>query len=340
MRRALTVLAGAIVIFTMANIAYSAVPARIKYSGILKKRGVGCTGEKVIQYKIYKELSGGEAVWVSSQQPVNIYDGNFACEIEIPGINWNEGPYYLEVTIGESVLSPREEITSTVYALYAGDIDDGKVTTAKIADGAVTSQKIATGTISGINIAENAVATAQLADGAVTDVKVSSISWGKIFGVPEELLSKKSNISNYVSTEAVNLEILSELYDISESTIALKNYIDRVAFSTGTFISNTGSVTFEKADIAELNGITKLTFADGTVQTTAYSGDTANTKKLTSATLSPAVMLDSESTFVGDDLGDHIATMTLDMADYGIINVSSITVSTNTAESERVITGF
>jgi len=37
------------------------------------------------------------------------------------------------VSIGDQILSPREEIDSSVYALQAGNVDDGAITASKIA---------------------------------------------------------------------------------------------------------------------------------------------------------------------------------------------------------------
>ena len=309
MRKMFALIAGMVFASAMVNIAYSGVPQRIKYSGVLRERGVTFNGEKNIQYKIYRDLTGGDAVWVSSKQAVNINEGNFICTIELANINWNNGPYYLEMCIGETVLTPREEITSTIYALHARDIDDGKITTAKLADNAVTSSKIA--------------------DDSITDVKVSSISWNKIYGIPDNISNSKLVFANYVTTEAVNSAIINQLFDISASTIALKNYIDKIAFSTGMFISRVDDAVTETLNVETLKGVKKLKFADGTIQTTAYLGK------------GKEIMLSSPpppDTAAGDSLGSHIATMTLDMNNYGIINVSSITVSTTVAEG--MITGF
>ena len=64
--------------------------------------------------------------------------------------------WFNDGTNGSQLLTPDQRIAAVGYAIMAGNVPDGTITTAKIADGAVTSAQIATG----------AVGSAQLASGA------------------------------------------------------------------------------------------------------------------------------------------------------------------------------
>lgn len=61
-------------------------------------------------------------------------------------------------------------------------LNDGQVTTVKIADGAITSDKIAADTVIAADIAAGAVGTSELADGSVTTIKIadSNVTTAKI----------------------------------------------------------------------------------------------------------------------------------------------------------------
>jgi hypothetical protein len=119
---------------------YSSTPNKIKYQGTLKEKGSLVTGKKTMKFRITNS-DGSIEYWTSGDVSVDVTQGVINYTLEPTGIDWQTGGYYLEVTIDGTVLLPREEIGSTVYALQAKNIDDGVVVTAKIADGAVTSVK-------------------------------------------------------------------------------------------------------------------------------------------------------------------------------------------------------
>ena len=76
------------------------------------------------------------------------------------------------------------EVRAEIAELAPSTVDNGSITTAKLADdavttaklapGAVTSVEIATGGVSAVNLATDAVTTVKLADGAVTGDKVGT----------------------------------------------------------------------------------------------------------------------------------------------------------------------
>ncbi|MFA5780546.1 MAG: hypothetical protein WC947_10470, partial [Elusimicrobiota bacterium] len=167
--------------FSLSHFLFSTTPSVVKYQGVLKEKGVLVNGTKTIKFRI-TDNTGDKAYW-SKDLSVDFTQGAFSCELELTGIDWGTGDYYLEVAIGGQILSPKEKIVSVVYALRAKDIDDGVVTTSKIADG------------------------------AVTEVKISSISWTKLNNIPEGFAD---GIDNTGGTPGLN-SIGS--YEIIDSTI-------------------------------------------------------------------------------------------------------------------------
>lgn len=101
---------------------YSATPSKIKYQGVLKEKGVLVNGAKTMKFRITNS-DGATAYWDSGNVSVTATQGAFSYELEPTGITWQTGGYYLEVTIGGQLLSPREEIASTVYALQSKKVD-------------------------------------------------------------------------------------------------------------------------------------------------------------------------------------------------------------------------
>ena len=205
---------------------YCATPGKIKYQGVLKFKGELLSGEKSMEFKIYDAPSdttadSGNLCWDSGAVDVKFEQGLFDAILSpvlAAGRRWEDGPYYLEVSIGSGsdaqTLSPREEINSTVYALQAGGVDDGVITAPKIANG------------------------------AVGDLKISSVSWTKIYGAPAPGTSP-------------------ELLQVQQDTGTLRTALTALALSTGTISSS------------------------------------------------------------GDNLGNHIATTTLNMSGFDITNIGN-----------------
>lgn len=65
------------------------------------------------------------------------------------------------------------EVRAEIAEVAPDNIDNGSVTTAKLADDAVTAAKIAPGAVGTVEIANGGVGTANLATDAVTTVKIA-----------------------------------------------------------------------------------------------------------------------------------------------------------------------
>jgi hypothetical protein len=104
---------------------------------------------------------------------------------------------------GSQLLSPDQRIAAVGYAMMAGNIPDGLVTSNKLATGAVTSTKIAPGAITSDKLAANAVSSSNLADNIVlgaTNVNGRLDVYRTAAGTPAlSLIGSGSQMSTYGS---------------------------------------------------------------------------------------------------------------------------------------------
>ncbi|HAF95244.1 MAG: hypothetical protein A2021_06415 [Elusimicrobia bacterium GWF2_52_66] len=94
------------------------VPVKFTYQGNLRQSGFLANGSRNMVFRIYN--SSTSAVFLSSQayQNVSISTGVFRVTLE-PTLNWQSGSLWLELEVEGNVMSPREEITSSPYAINA-----------------------------------------------------------------------------------------------------------------------------------------------------------------------------------------------------------------------------
>ncbi len=81
--------------------------------------------------------------------------------------------WFNDGTNGSQLLTPDQRIAAVGYAIMAGNVTDGSITSAKIANGAVGTSQIATGAVTTLQIASGAVGSTQLANGAITPDKLA-----------------------------------------------------------------------------------------------------------------------------------------------------------------------
>ena len=121
----------------------------INYQGYLTDSSGNPVNEPLdIVFRLYNVESGGEALWIETQNGVVVSDGLFSVLLgDVTSISTeiiaNNSDLWLGIAVGgDEEMSPREKIASAPYALLA-NVPDGSITSAKIADDAVTSSKIA-----------------------------------------------------------------------------------------------------------------------------------------------------------------------------------------------------
>lgn len=107
--------------------ANAAVPHLINYQGRLTDTsGVPLNGLYNITFRIYDAENAGNLLWQGTYSSVSISKGVFSIllgDINDSGFNFAalafDKPYWLEIKVGEDVLSPRQMIASVGYAIRA-----------------------------------------------------------------------------------------------------------------------------------------------------------------------------------------------------------------------------
>lgn len=108
------------------GLAYATVPHLINYQGRLTdKDNKPLEGNYTITFRIYDAESGGNMLW-DEMQTVQIQKGIFNIllgSVANLGIPFDKA-YFLEIKVGDEVMTPRQRITSAAYSLRAESITD------------------------------------------------------------------------------------------------------------------------------------------------------------------------------------------------------------------------
>jgi hypothetical protein len=133
-------------IWILAGMLYSQAPPTLSYQGMLTGSGDEAVEDGIYEmhFSLYTETEPSTSLW-SETHGVTVVKGVF--NVILGTVNPLELPfddqYYLGIAVGEgSELSPRIALTSSAYSLRARSIDDGSITTKKLADDAVTASKL------------------------------------------------------------------------------------------------------------------------------------------------------------------------------------------------------
>lgn len=167
--------------------ASAAVPPMISYQGkLMQPSGAPVPdGTYSMQFAIYDVPAGGTPLWSETNPSVQLKDGLFSVllgsVINLPANVFDNPNRFFGVKVGsDPEMTPRQQVASSAFAFRAAvaqTVDDGAITTAKLADGAVDTGKLADGTVMTTKIADAAVTNLKLADGAVTGAKMASEAW-------------------------------------------------------------------------------------------------------------------------------------------------------------------
>jgi len=108
---------------------FAAAPSLVRYQGRLTDNaGVPINGTQAILFEIFSVSSGGSSLW-SETQSVSVANG--ALDVALGAVNpllpsaFNGPDAWLQVTIGGTVLNPRQQLTSVPYVLARQSLDEG-----------------------------------------------------------------------------------------------------------------------------------------------------------------------------------------------------------------------
>jgi hypothetical protein len=129
MRR--SVIIGTFLIFALVQLSWGTTPYQITYQGVLKDDVSGeivADGSYDMAFSIFEIDVGGTANWTETHVGVSVVGGLFTVElgslVSFPGGGAArfDVPYWLEIQIGSTVLSPRTKLQAVPYANAARSV--------------------------------------------------------------------------------------------------------------------------------------------------------------------------------------------------------------------------
>ena len=170
--------------------------------------------------------------------------------------------WFNDGTNGSQLLTPDQRLAAVGYAVVAGSVPDGSITSAKIAIGAVTNTQLATNAVQAANIAAGAVgstqignlsiATGNLANSSVTaaqlgsDVGLWSVNGGDVFrsggnvGIGTTTPGAPLHVNGTAST--VNIETAEILRLLRPVVPGIKNH-NSAGLAVGSFETGANGAT-------------------------------------------------------------------------------------------------
>ncbi len=159
------------------------------YQGRLAAQGQPAGGPHDFEFLLCREFSNGTVLGTNVIPAVPVSNGVFTVVLDFGAATTGAFQRFLEIHVKPSgatnpfaELTPRVALTPAPFALLAGGVVDGAVSSAKLADGAVTAIKLAPAAVGSGQLATDAVTTAKILDGAVTEPKLAdgAVSTAKI----------------------------------------------------------------------------------------------------------------------------------------------------------------
>ena len=115
--------------------AQAEVPVRFTYQGNLRQSGFLANGDRNMVFRIYGSSfsAPGTELWKSPDYIVTLSTGVFRVTLEPALLDWQSGSLWLELEVEGNRMSPREEITSSPYAINSLLLSGKKYTTSDTA---------------------------------------------------------------------------------------------------------------------------------------------------------------------------------------------------------------
>jgi hypothetical protein len=223
--------------------AQAVVPGLVSFQGHLTDDdGLPLNGDYDMTFFLFNADLGGSQLWTETQLNVAVADGIY--NVQLGAVNalssgiFDSGAVWLEVVVEGEILSPRQRVIATAYALKAQDADaligntiadldaryvqegeSGVVSSAMIADGTVGAADLGANSVGASEIGSSAVGTSEVADSSLTAADLAPNSVGSSEVIDNSLtaidLAANSVGASEIATGAVGT---SEVADNSLTT--------------------------------------------------------------------------------------------------------------------------
>ncbi|MDD2805394.1 MAG: hypothetical protein PHV33_07550 [Elusimicrobiales bacterium] len=112
------------------------VPVKFTYQGNLRQDGFLVSGQRTMVFRVYASSVSTTELWASPPYNISVSTGVFRVALEPAIADWQSGSLWLELDIEGNRLTPREELTSSPYAINSLLISGKRYTTAPSAPAA------------------------------------------------------------------------------------------------------------------------------------------------------------------------------------------------------------
>jgi len=277
----------------------AAVPVRFTYQGNLRQAGFLVNGTRTIIFSIYASSDAAAPLWTSPvPMTVQFSTGVFRVTLAPSTLSladWESGSLWLELNVNGTTLSPREEITSSPYAVNALLIGGKRYSSSGAAPPVPNTGDL------WMDTGSNKL---KFWNGAWTDT-----SGGGGAGSGD-------NLGNHVATMTLNMATfgINNAGPIAGTSAAMSTLL------SSPRLSLSGNVAISSETSGALGGgvrVSSNVYVTGYVSASKFYGD--------GSALTGLVGVGGG----GDNLGSHIATATLNMNSWDLVNVSSVSFRSN-----------
>src|SRR3989338_7395653 len=115
---------------------HAEVPVKFTYQGNLRQSGFLVNGQRSMVFRIYASSFSATELWASPAYNVSLSTGVFRTTLEPVIADWQSGNLWLELEIEGNRMSPREELTSSPYAINSLMLSGKRYTTSAVAPAA------------------------------------------------------------------------------------------------------------------------------------------------------------------------------------------------------------
>jgi len=110
------------------SVVVAQIPQTMSFQGSLTDPSTGApkSGTYDIIFSLFDDASAGNQAWSETHNSVEVNNGIFSVLLgsqgsDLGGIIFNT-PYWIEIQVGDEILSPRVELSSTPYSLSSGSL--------------------------------------------------------------------------------------------------------------------------------------------------------------------------------------------------------------------------
>lgn len=108
------------------------VPVKFTYQGNLRQNGFLVNGQRSMVFRVYASSISATELWTSPAYDVGLSTGVFRVTLEPVIADWQAGDLWLELEIEGNRMSPREELTSSPFAINSLMLSGKRYTTAAL----------------------------------------------------------------------------------------------------------------------------------------------------------------------------------------------------------------